>query len=175
MTGRRDDRGQLVLVAAAVLVAALAPVVLAYLQLGYHADVAASDDYDAPVASAERFLERAVHEASVGIPGEYDWADRKAGVAAVRQRLAPRRATLAASRVTSGTAYRTTYNQSAARAWAAANCPDGPDRQFGACEAREGVVVQDRAGRTQILAVALDVRVTTERGRRRVTVTVPSV
>lgn len=169
------DRGQLVLVAAAALAIALAPVVLAYLQLGYHADVAASGDYDDPTANADVYLQRAVHEAAVGVQSEYDWAARADAVSTVRNHLDPNRSRLAAARVAAGTAYRTRYNDSAARAWASANCPDGPARQFGPCEARRGVVVQERAGETHVLAVALDLTVTTERGTTEVTLVVQSV
>jgi hypothetical protein len=165
----RRERGQMVLVAAGVLAVALAPMVLAYLQLGYHPDVQASTDYDAPVANAERLLDRAVHEASDEVPGTYDWRDRRDAVDAVRTNLEPRLETLATARIEQGTAYRTSYNQSAAQQWASDNCPGGPDRQFGSCGARRGVVVQERAGRTHVLAVALDVTVTTERGQRAVT------
>jgi hypothetical protein len=169
------DRGQLVLVAAAVLAIALAPVVLAYLQLGYHADVAASGGYDDPVANAGDYLGRAVHEAAADVRSEYDWRARSDAVRAVRDRLNSNRSRLAEARVAAGTAYGTRYNDSAARAWAAANCPDGPNRQFGACEARRGVVVQERAGEAHVLAVALDVTVTTDRGSTEVTLVVPSV
>ena len=54
----------------------------------------------------------------------------------------------------------------------AANCPGGPNRDFGPCEATDGVVVQERAGETVVLAVAFDVRVTTERGWSRSTLVV---
>lgn len=165
-----DGRGQLVLLGAAVLAVALVPLVLAYLQLGYHADVAASADYDAPAATAERFLDRAVADATDPVAGTEDWSDRADAVDTVHARLDPHRRTLAESRVVSGTATRTAYNQSAARAWARSDCPGGPDRQFGPCEARRGVVVQERAGETHVLAVALDVTVTTERGVRSLTV-----
>jgi len=63
-----------------------------------------------------------------------------------------------------GVAYSVDYNRSAARAWAREGCPKGPGRRFGSCDARDGVVVQERAGETTLLAVAFDVRVTTARG-----------
>jgi len=168
-------RAQLVLAAAAVVAVALAPVVLAYLQLGYHGDVAASTEYDDPAADAERFLERAVHEASTGIPGEYRWSQRAHAVQAVRDRLAPRLATLAGSQVAEGTAYELDYNRTAASEWRADDCPGGRGRAFGPCETRRGVVVQERDGETHVLAVAFDVTVTTERGRTRLTLLVPAV
>ncbi|MFB6083235.1 MAG: hypothetical protein ABEJ94_03195 [Halorientalis sp.] len=171
--GRDGERGQLVLAAAAVLAVALAPVVLAYLQLGYHADVAASSDYDAPVANAERLLERAVHEVATNATGR-PWSARDEVVRAVRERLDPHRSTLATARIESGTVYETAYNRSAAEDWADDRCPAGPNRDFGDCEVRRGVVIQERVGETHVLAVALDVTVTTERGRRRVTLVVES-
>jgi hypothetical protein len=162
----RDDRAQLVLAAAAVVAVALAPAVLAYHQLGYHPDVAASEEYDAPLANAERVLERAVHEAGSNVTGTYDWSERKRAVDAVEDRLDAPLAALERSRVASGTAYEVDVNESVARTWARDHCPRDPNRQFGACRAREGVVVQERAGETTVLAVAFDLRATTGRGTR---------
>lgn len=167
------ERAQLVLAAAAVVAVALAPVVLAYLQLGYHDDVRASTDYDAPAQNAQRVLDRAVHESATGIPGEYDWNERGEAVSEVRDRLEPRLSALESARVEEGTAYQVAYNESAAEGWAEENCPSGPNRQFGDCEAIEGMVVQDRVGETHVITVAFDLRVTTERGWIRETVVVP--
>lgn len=169
----RGDRAQLVLVAAAVIAIALAPVVFAYLQLGYHPDVRASAEYEEPLADAERFLGRAVHEAGTGL--DRDWGARSMAVTTVRDRLRPRLRTLERSRVEEGIAYEVSYAEGAARDWAAANCPGGPGKRFGSCEAERGVVVQERAGETTVLAVALEVRATTERGRHEMTVVVPVV
>lgn len=172
---RRRGRAQLVLAAAAVVAVALAPVVLAYLQLGYHADVRASADYEDPAADAVRALERVTHEATVGVPANHSWANRSGAVARVKARLAPRLRELEASRVESGTAVVVGYNATAARRRAAANCPRGPDRQFGPCEAHDGVVVQERAGEAHPLAVAYDLRVVTGRGRTTLTLVVRAV
>ncbi len=163
------------LAAAAVVAVALAPVVFAYLQLGYHADVAASDDYDAPVRNADRVLSRAVADATAGVPSIYRWESRSAAVSSVRRRLSDDLETLRAARVESGTVYRVRYNRSAASRVANGDCPDGPNRQFGACEAEHGVVVQNRSGETHVLAVAFDVHVTTERSTYDVTVLVRTV
>ena len=160
----KRERAQLVLAAAAVVAVALAPVVVAYLQLGYHDDVRASADYDAPAQNAQQVLERAIHQSAAGTPGEYDWNERGDGVAEVRNRLEPRLSALESARVEEGTAYQVAYNESAALEWTAGNCPSGPNRQFGGCETIDGVVVQDRVGETHVLAVAFDLRVTTERG-----------
>jgi hypothetical protein len=161
---RSDDRGQLVLLAAGVLVAALAAILLTYLQLGYHDDVAASADYERPGWEAQRYLDRAVAEAGAGIPANHRWSNRSDAVTVVRSRLDGRVATFETARLESGTVARTRYNRSAARDWASDQCPGGTDRQFGSCEARRGVVVQDRLGRVHVLAVAMDATVTTERG-----------
>ncbi len=170
----RRERGQLVLLAAAVLAVALVPVVLTYLQLGYHEDVAASGDYDAPGEDAARFLDRTVHDAATTV-GTDDWGNRRAVVTAVHGELDPRLERLAVSRVESGVAYSVAYNRSAARAWRREHCPSGPNRQFGGCVADRGVVVQRRAGNAHTLAVALDVTVTTERGRSELTFVVETV
>lgn len=157
------QRGQVVLLAAAVIALALAAVLLAYLQLGYHGDVTASEGYDHPTRDAERALERAVANASEGLPRSYPWARRGAAATDARSDLDPRLDALEASRVESGTAYRVAYNGSAAGRYAGANCPSGPDRQFGDCAVDGGLVLQDRAGGTHLLAVALDLRVVGER------------
>ena len=169
------ERAQLVLAAAAVVAVALAPVVFAYLQLGYHGDVAASDDYDAPVRNADRVLSRAVTDATAGIPSSYRWESRSAAVSSVRRRLSGDLGTLQAARVESGTVYRVRYNESAASRWTNANCPRGPNRQFGSCEADRGVVVQERSDATHVLAAAFDVRVTTDDSDVWVTVVIPVV
>jgi hypothetical protein len=169
------ERAQLVLAAAALVAIALAPVVVAYLQLGFHADVTASAEYDAPDRNAERVLSRAVHDAATDVPADFAWDEREAAVAGVRSALEPRLDALRSSRVESGTVYQVGYNQSAAEAWSDANCPGGPNRQFGTCEARQGVVVQERAGQTHVLAVAFDVRVTSEDSEMELVMVVPNV
>lgn len=155
-------RGQLVLVAAGVIAVALVPMLVAYLQLGYAGDVAASEDYTAPTRNVERVLERSVDNASQGVPAEYTWDDRRDAVAATRSRLSPALDSLRTARLDRGTVYRVGYNQSRAQAWANRQCPGGPDRQFGPCRAVDGVVVQDRAGRTHVVAVAFDLVVTSD-------------
>nr|WP_276305746.1 hypothetical protein [Halomarina sp. PSR21] len=169
------DRAQLVLTAAAVIAVALAPAVLAYLQLGYHPDVRASAEYDDPLGNADRLLERAVHDAGANVTGKYRWGERRKAATAVRDRLRPRVETLESSRVAAGTGYEVRYNGSAARTWATERCPRGAGRRFGACRAIDGVVVQNRAGEAHVLGVAVDVRATTERGRYGATYRVPVV
>jgi hypothetical protein len=170
--GERRERAQLVLAAAAVVAVALAPVVLAYLQLGAHPDVRAPAPE--PGASAERFLERATHEAGSEVTGDA-WSDRRLAVAEVRESLAPRLRTLETSRVEWGTVFRVAYAPEVAAEWAANEFPRGAGRAFGTCRAVDGVVVQERAGETTVLTVAYDVTVTSEEGRREFTFLVPVV
>ena len=169
------NRGQLVLVAAVVIVVALVPIVFAYLQLGYNADIEASGDYADPMANAERLLGRAVHEAGANISADYAWNRHSSAVTEVHDRLQPRILVLERSRITEGTAYHVSYNGSVATAWISANCPKGPARQFGSCETDRGVIIQERAGETHVLAVALDVVITTKRGRIEATMILPVV
>jgi len=164
------DRGQLVLVAAVLVAVALAPVVLASLQLGYHDDVRATAANGDPTADTVRVLDRAVTRESGTVPRNYSWPARESAVTAVRGDLDPVRSRLRRAGVERGTVAEIRYNDSAAGAWAAANCPRGPDRQFGDCIADRGVVVQERVGRTHLLAVGFDVTTTTERGETTVTV-----
>jgi len=168
-------RGQLVLLAAVLVAVALAPVVLAYLQLGYHGDVRATGDYGDPTADRVRVLDRAVTDVASDIPRAYAWAGRSAAVTTVRAELAPTVDRLQTAEVRRGTVTEITYNATAASDWRAANCPRGPDRQFGDCVADRGVVVQERIDRTHVLGVAFDVTTTTDRGERSVTVVVRAV
>lgn len=172
-SGDGHTRGQLLLVAAVVVAIALVPVVLAYLQLGYHPDTQAEVEDNDPERNAERLLSRAVHEAAFATNGTRDRRDEV--VERFRGRLAPRLETLRESRLEEGVAYEVTYNDSAAAGWADRNCPGGPDRQFGDCESRRGVVVQERLGETHVLAVAVDLTVTSDRGRTELTLVVESV
>lgn len=166
---RPRNRAQLVLVAAVVMTAALVPLALAYLQLGYGASVPVDDD---PVRDATDTLDRALVDAADGIPDSYAWTDREGAVDAVRDRLRPTLSTLNRSRLDDDTALAVTYNASRASAWANANCPGGTGRAFGPCRADRGVVVQERAGETHVLAVAVDVRVSSPAADRRGTVVV---
>ncbi|SFK99990.1 hypothetical protein SAMN04487950_1851 [Halogranum rubrum] len=168
-SGETERRGQLVLVAAGVVAIALVPMVAAYLQLGYHADVDASAEYRQPVSNAERVLERAVHNATVSVRGDYDWSQRTLAADGVNRTLDPYRTRVEQSRLDTGVVYEVTQNGSAAGRWAVQHCPSGPNREFGDCEAVGGVVVQERAGETHALAVVYDVRVTTEDGTTDVT------
>jgi len=159
-----DERGQLVLLAAVALAAALVPLAVAYLQLGYQATV---DADRSPIRDVRGTLDRALEDAADGVPDRHSWSDRTAAVTAVRDRLRSTLATLNESRLDAGRAVAITYNTTRGQAWADDHCPGGPDRQFGSCRVDRGVVVQDRSGRTHVLAVAVDVAVAGPDAERR--------
>jgi hypothetical protein len=170
-----DRRAQLVLVTAAVIALALVPMAVAYLQLGYHADVQATTDEPTAGDDAVRVLERAVHNASATVAEErYDWAgrDRRRAVDHARRLLDADSRTLEASRVAEGVAYDVQENATAASRWNASFDNTGPGRQFGDSRVDGGLVLQDRAGQTHLVAVAFDLHVTTDRGTTRLTVVV---
>jgi hypothetical protein len=172
---RDDGRGQLVLVAAAVLALALVPLSFAYLQLGYHADVRAASADESPGSETVRLLERAVHEASGEATGQ-PWPGRAGAAAQVNRTLSEDIDAIEAAQVERGIAAEILQNGTAAGAWADANCPGGPEgRQFGPCETRGGLVLQERAGETHLVAVAFDVSVVSERGEAELTVVIRAV
>ncbi|MFC6728690.1 hypothetical protein ACFQDG_08565 [Natronoarchaeum mannanilyticum] len=163
-----STRAQLVLVAGAVIAVGLAPIALAYVQLGATTD-AGVGTADRTGEDVTRALDRAVFEAASGVPGNHSWSDRRDAVAAVENRLDPRLDTLRTSGLREGVVHGIEYNESAAGAWAAEGCPGGPNRQFGDGEPIGGVVRQDRGGRTHVLGVAVDLRVTGEESASRMT------
>lgn len=165
-------RGQLVLVAAAVIALALVPMAFAYLQLGYHGDVDASPGPDSALADAERSLERGVENASAGVDGEYDWEERDDAVAAFRDALAQDVRTIERLRHADGVVVEITGAEGLAGSWGESTCPSGPMRAFGPCDRVDNVVVQERAGETAILAAGFRLRVATADGRAAVDVVV---
>lgn len=155
---RVTRRGQLVLVAAAVAALALVPVTAAYLQFGYTPAVADPDPGHGERVASE--LDRLVDDAAERATGR-PWSERAAAVGALQTALGPPVDTLERSGLGDAVAVRVTENESAA---ATVTCPGGPGRAFGGCERDGGVVVQERANETVVVAVALDVRVTTPDG-----------
>lgn len=160
-----ERRGQMVLLAAVAIAVALVPMLLAYLQLGYAPAVGSPSADHGP--AVQRTMERALLEAGDGVPANYSWSDRQAAVTAVRNRLAPTRESLNRSALERGTALQVSLNASLASDWANASCPGGPGREFGPCVADRGVVVQERAGETHVLAAGVDVHVVRQDGETR--------
>lgn len=164
-----SERAQLVLIASVVITVAIVPIAFASLQLGYDGDVESSVGVSDPERDAHRVLVRAVHDASAPVPANYNWTNRSVAVDAVRANLESRFGAVETGLLDRGIAREVRYNQSAAVAWADANCPGGPDRQFGGCVADRGVVVQERANRTHVLRVAVGLETTTDRRESSVT------
>jgi hypothetical protein len=162
------DRGQLVLVAAAVIAIGLAPVLFAYLQLGYHPDT----DRQPEISGAESvaYLDRSVHDAAATTAGEYRWPAREAKAEAVRDELGGDIDTLETAALNEGRAREVRYNDTAASEWADANCESGPGKRFGDCVTDGGVVLQERAGEAVLVAVAFDVTLVGPDGESEMTV-----
>lgn len=156
-----SERGQLVLVAAAVAALALVPVAAAYLQFGYAPAVADVDENHGERVT--RTLDRIADDAAETATGNA-WADRERAVERVKELLAPRLRTVERARLGDGVVVNVSTDSSLAERVA---CPRGDGRSFGACETHGGIVVQDRAGETVVVAVAFDVRVTTPDGTTR--------
>ena len=153
----RVNRGQLVLVAAAVIAIALAPILFAYLQLGYHPDV--DDEPDVVGEKATEFLDRSVHDAEAETAGEYEWSEREAMADAVRASLSDDVETLETSRLERGVVYDVSFNTTVAEMWRAEHCESGDGNAFGECLVDDGVVLQERADEAVLLAVGFDIEV----------------
>lgn len=156
------------MLAAVLLALALVPVAFAYLQLGYHDDIGANSPGTA-MGETERAVERGVHESAVAIRETFDWERREAAVAAFRDGLASTRRAVSRAELGDGRAVRVEYNQTRAALAADRHCPSGTARQFGDCDAIGGVVVQERAGTTHVLSVAVDLELTGPQQERTVT------
>lgn len=172
---RYDRRGQLVLVAAAAIVLALFPLVVAYLQLGYAGDVAAEPTEPAPGAEIERALERAVHDAARDVDRE-EYADSEAAAAAFRRSAREEIYTVETAGIESGRAAEIEYAPDRAAEWVSdERWQEGVAGEFEAPTAHGGVVVQRRAGEYVVVAVAFDVESTApdRTVRRTVVVEIP--
>jgi len=161
MTGRR--RGQLVLLAAAVVVTALAPMLLAYAQLtvdgGTRGDVTGPDAERAALVDAKRSLERSVADATLALANETEADRHRLVMGRAIDRLDPALVALESPETTHGVVVEATRNDTAARRWAGTACPRGPDHLFDECVTIDGVVTQTRANATALVAVAFDVSV----------------
>ncbi|WP_338741150.1 DUF7261 family protein [Haloplanus salilacus] len=152
-------RGQLVLLAAAVVVTALVPMLLAYAQLGYAGDAASTPDARTTLTDAERSLERSVGDATTALSNRTDGGRHALLADLVVDRLAPARERIESSGTDRGHAVAVVRNTTAATRWAERACPRGEAREFGDCVVTDGVVTQTRADTTALVAVAVDVRV----------------
>jgi len=163
---RVSRRAQLVVLAAAVVALALVPMAAAYLQLGYQAGVSSRADH--PLEDANATLSRGVAAAATGVPARYNWSDRRQAARAVDNRLADWRRGIERANPTLLLA---PDNDTATRI-AARGCPRGPDRAFGRCVARSGLVLQERANETHVVAAAVSARLLAEDRRANATLVV---
>jgi len=157
------DRGQIVLVAAAVVAIALLSMTLAYAQLGYDADrtgagtaeVASVSELDRSLTASLRVAARDVRRAD-DAPASRDHraaAERVgASLSATSDRL---------ERVHTGESRSLVIelDDATATRWARERCPSGRGRHFGPCRAVEGVVVQERADHPAVVAAAFRIRI----------------
>ncbi|WP_280538164.1 hypothetical protein [Halopenitus sp. POP-27] len=179
------DRGQLVLLAAVTLALALVPLSLAYLQLGYAGDIDGEPAVETTGTSGAaggagpesgtgssviETIDRTVTVREGDIAGAYEWSARDAAVSAYRDGLDADLDVIEGASLEDGTVLAVTVAPAVATSRAESACPGGPNRVFGACEADRGVVVQDRAGTTTIVAVALEIRI--RRAGTRTTMTI---
>ncbi|MFC6826533.1 DUF7261 family protein [Halopelagius fulvigenes] len=171
------NRGQVVLLAAVVVAVALVPMTLAYAQLGYDADRTPSPGPTDPsgVDEARETLRTSLVRAAADADGEYAWEDRDAAAAAVRAAVDADARRLAEDRAGEERSLVVSANGSAAARWAGRNCPTGAGRDFGACRVEDGVVVQERAAETAVVAAAFDLSVVAPDERSEVTVVVRPV
>jgi hypothetical protein len=156
--------GQLVLLAAGLVAVALVAMLLAYAQVD--APVGATGEPRAAVTSTEVTggLVSIARNASRGV------GDRASGPAVartVRQRVDRDVTQMRASWLDRGAVVDLEWNRTAARRWARRDCPGGRHLTFGDCRPRDGLVTQRRAGEWYVVALALDVRLETDRRRAR--------
>ncbi|WP_410765565.1 hypothetical protein [Haloferax sp. DFSO60] len=174
MSRRREsetDRGQLVLVSGAVAAVALLALVVVHAQLAY---VPTGVESAAHVEEISTASEQAVAAATLDVSGRFDWPARQAAVTDFTSRLDPSLRRIERAYTGPG-GVSISRNDSAASGWALSNCPSGPYRAFGPCIADEGVVVQERAGETAIVAVVIDIDIATPRRQAELTLAIRPV
>ena len=161
-SGSGADRGQIVLVAAAVVAVALLSMTLAYAQLGYDADrtgagtveVASVSEVDRSVTGSLRATAREVRRGD-----DHAWRDRRTVAERVAASLDADADRLERAHAEESRSLTVELDDAAATQWARERCPDGDGREFGPCRVIDGVVVQERADETAVVAAAFRVRV----------------
>jgi hypothetical protein len=153
----RPRRGQVVLVASAVVAVALLTMLLAAFQLGYQPTT--SEVEAADLSRAEEPLSDAVRRGATDAAGRFSWGERAAAAAVVRAELLPAIERVESAGVGADVVYRAERNDTVADGIARERCPRGEDRQFGECAAHGAMLFQERAGDAYLLGVVVDVRV----------------
>lgn len=162
-----QEGGQMVVAMAVVVTVALVPIAAAYLQLGYVAGDAPAVRGDGKLV--DQSIQRAVASVQQDVAGAHTWSERSLAVDLVRQRLADRVDSLESHPPSRTGGVQIRFNRSDAMRFATEACPGGVGRQFGACRADRGVVVQERAGETVLVGVSVDVEVVSPSGDIRFT------
>ncbi len=158
--GGGRSRGQLVLVAAAFVALALVPMAFAYVQLGH--DPGAADPATVDADGLRATVDAAADAAAANVSGRAGWAARSTAVASANATFRAELARATGAYADRGVLVTVTADDAAADRWAAERCPSGEMRRFGACEGRDGFVVQERAGEVHVVGVAVTVRVESE-------------
>ncbi|GGJ11831.1 hypothetical protein GCM10008995_22170 [Halobellus salinus] len=161
-SGSDVDRGQIVLVAAAVVAVALLSMTLAYAQLGYDADrtgagtveVASVAEIDRSLTGSLRATARAVRRGD-----DHAWRDRRAVAERVVGSLDTDADRLERAHAEESRSLTVELDDAAATQWARDRCPGGDGREFGPCRVIDGVVVQERADETAVVAAAFRIRI----------------
>jgi len=156
------DRGQIVLVAAAVVAVALLSMTLAYAQLGYDADRRGADVGVAPVSEIDRSLTGSLRAAAREVrrrPDHRSWADNRSVANRVRESIRADVDRVERTHAAESRSISVELRDTAATRWARTRCPDGRGRDFGPCRAIGGTVVQERAGETAVVAAVFRIRI----------------
>ncbi|WP_418280431.1 DUF7261 family protein [Halorubrum sp. DTA98] len=156
--GGDDDRGQLVLVAAAAIALALFPLVLAYLQLGYAGDVAAEPTGPAPGSEIDLAIEQSVQSAASDV-AHGGHASPEAAATTFRRSIRDDVDRVETARVEEGRAATIEYAPDVANEWVVeGDWRTGVTADFDEPTVHGGVVIQERAGEPTVVAVAFDVQ-----------------
>ena len=161
-TPHSGDRGQIVLVAAAVVAVALLSMTLAYAQLGYDADRRGAGASVAPVSEIDRSLTGSLRTAAREARHRTDdqsWRDHRSVARRVTESLRSHIDRLERAHAAEHRSLSIELQDTAATQWARSRCPDGRGRDFGPCRTIAGIVLQERAGETVIVAAAFRVRI----------------
>lgn len=144
------NRGQFVLLAAALFAVALVPVVTAYYGMGIVDDAGAEGPTVAD--AAERTLEAALGRAVREAPAR-NWSARNRTADRVRANVTEAFGPLENSTLAGNVSV--AFAPGRAERLAAERCPGGPTRRFGNCTASQGVLLQNRTGRTAVVGAAV--------------------
>jgi hypothetical protein len=173
MNRASPNRGQVVLMAAGVAAVALLAMVVAFAQLGLSATASPPDpvlDLDAVSDSLRVTTTAHVFDNA----GQFRWSERSTAVSALQDQLRPDIKRLERTTMANGRGISIKMNATVPQQLHL-TCPEGTDKQFGNCLIVDGVVIQERAGETTVIAVSYDIEVISpvERSYARVVIRIP--